>query len=558
MTSKSASSPPCAEQEGVYQSLTHNELCLLEEENTPVEDWHVRNVDKSKNRPRQKRSGKKRKLHKNKKYKQSGEEQSIDTLASSLPEIIELTSGFKDVLNRIPDFWSAVKAYKLKGYDEVINYVEGVTQLTIILTDEGLSGAACVSAIMLYAKTLIKDKSLFSTIRDYVDSLFMTPQGEDSSFISAIRECRTNWTLFKNNKLFRKVSTLLTLLVSLGFCEATSLEFSMCGMKIIEARALEVQLGAFDLTDAVFDTLAFFIEGGYRCYTAGSLKPLLYDDFRVYELEDEFIVLTRMWDLQQNGNLEKVENIQASEFDNRLEKCISELKGLIGSFSGLDKKILTDKYNKLLQIKSDYVLTRLAGGTRRAPWTVELFGNSGQGKTTVGDSLVDALLLSANLPLDKTRRATVSASSKFMDTWKTDHLVAILDDMCNEKSSFVERPPTRWVIDICNNQTFYAPKAEIESKGRVFVEPEIALINTNIKDLDAYTYSNCPYSVQRRAHIVATIKAKPMFQSRIDGVECGLSSELVAKYYETHDKPPIEDLWDIMWKWQLNRPNLVR
>lgn len=285
---------------------------------------------------------------------------------------------------------------------------------------------------------------------------------------------------------------MLTLFVSLGLCEASNLEFSIGSLKIVEARTLEVQMNALDMTDAIFDTLAFFIEGGYRCYEVGSLKPLLFDDFKVYALEEEYIVLCRMWDLQQNGNLINVEGIQASEFDHRLEMAISSYKTMLPSFSGLDKKLITDKYNKLLTIKSNYTLSRIAGGIRRSPWTVELFSESNQGKTSVGEQLVQALLVSADLPTDTNRRATVSASSRFMDTWLTDHLVAILDDMCNEKSNFVERPPTRWVIDICNSQIFYAPKAEIESKGKVFVEPEIVLINTNKKDLDAYTYSNCP------------------------------------------------------------------
>lgn len=449
-------------------------------------------------------------------------------------------------MDKAPDFWSAIKNHKALHYDSIIGYVEGVLQLLVILTDENVSTKTAISAIMLYAKTLIgSNRSLLLAIGEYVESLFVTQQSSDFTFLDALSECRNNWKLFKNNKLFKKFSCLLTLLVSLGLCEATSLEFSIGSMKVIEARTFDIQMSAFDITDAIFDTLAFFIEGGYRCYQSGSLKPLLYDDVRVHAMEDEYIVLSRMWDLQQNGNLLKMEGIQASEFDNRLENCISCFKRMLPSFTGLDHKIISDKYNKLLQIKSDYVLSRLAGGTRRAPWTIELFGDSSQGKTSVGDTLIDGLLMSAGLSTEKIRRAVLNASSKFMDTWRTDTLVAILDDMCNEKSSFVEKPPTRWVIDLCNNQTFYAPKAEIPAKGKVFVEPEIVLVNTNKKDLDAYTYSNCPYSIQRRAHIVATVKAKPMFQTVYAGVECGLSSEKVKEYYETHDKPIVEDLWDI-------------
>lgn len=479
-------------------------------------------------------------------HQQSGEEsEEGTTFASSIPEIIEVTKGFQDMIASAPDFWSAIKSHDVLQYDSIMSYVEGITALvTVVSLSE--STPVCVAALTLYAKTLIKDnKSLTSSIGEYIEQLCVSPQSEDGSFVDALHECRTNWKLFRNNKLCKKISTLLTLMVSLGICDATRFNFTFGGLKIIEARTFEIQMGALDIVDAILDTLSFFIEGGIRCYSIGSLKPLLFDDYKVYELESEFVVLSRMWDLQQNGNLQKVEGIQASEFDNRLERAISSIKQLLPTFSGLDKKILTDKFNKLLQIKSDYVLSRLAGGTRRAPWTIELFGKSNQGKTTVGKEVVDRLLVSANLPLDETRRSTLNASSKFMDTWKTDTLVAVLDDMCNEKSGFVEAPPTRWVIDLCNNQTFYAPKASLENKGRVFVEPEIVLINTNKKDLDAGVYSNCPYSVQRRCHLVATIRAKTRFQAVHGGVACGLSSELVDEFYKTNDKPAVEDLWDI-------------
>jgi hypothetical protein len=475
------------------------------------------------------------------------EKDSFVSSITSMPEMVSITQSFKDVLDKAPDFWTAIRNHDVFKYDEIVGYVEGVLQLVTILTDDNLTTKTAIASIMLYAKSLIgRKKSLMMTVSEYIEAVFITAQGPDEpEFITVLTECRQNWQMFKKNKLFKKFSNLLTLLVSLGFCEATSLEFSIGGLKLVESATLDVQMNAFDVTDAILDTAAFFIEGGYRCYKASSLKPLLYDDYRVHSLEDEFIALSRMWDLQQNGNLYKMEKIQASEFDNRLEKCISSFKKMLPAFSGLDKKIISDKYNKLLQIKSDYVLTRLAGGTRRSPWTVELFGDSSQGKSTVGDYLIDGMLMAADLSTEKVRRAVLNASSKFMDTWKTDTLVAILDDMCNEKSSFVEKPPTRWVIDLCNNQTFYAPKAEIEAKGKVFVEPEIVIINTNKKDLDAYTYSNCPYSIQRRPHIVATVRAKSIFQTVIDGVECGLSSEKVKTYYETHDQPVVEDLWDI-------------
>jgi hypothetical protein len=248
----------------------------------PKEDWHSKRQHHDREHAKDGGSNNKKKLIKRRRPfgKQSGCEDTdtsvVESIASTLPDVITVSKGFMDMVDKAPDFWTAIKNHKALRYDSIIGYVEGILQLCVILTDENVSTKSAISAVMLYAKTLIKsDKSLIMSIGEYVESLFITPQGGDTTFLDALSECRNNWKLFKDNKLFKKFSCLLTLLVSLGLCEATTLEFSIGSMKLVEARTLNVQMNAFDLTDAIFDTLAFFIEGGYRCYQSGSLKPLL-------------------------------------------------------------------------------------------------------------------------------------------------------------------------------------------------------------------------------------------------------------------------------------------
>jgi hypothetical protein len=120
--------------------------------------------------------------------------------------------------------------------------------------------------------------------------------------------------------------------------------------------------------------------------------------------------------------------------------------------------------------------------------------------------------------------------------------------MANEKADFVEKPPTRAIIDICNNQMYYAPKAELDAKGKCFVEPEIVVVTTNVKDLDARAYSNNPYSIQRRMHLVYTVKCKPEFQRFENGVACGVDSSAVREYYTrdgVYTPPTVDDIWTI-------------
>jgi hypothetical protein len=243
----------------------------------------------------------------------------------------------------------------------------------------------------------------------------------------------------------------------------------------------------------------------------------------------------------------KVRGISDHEFDNRLEALGFKLKALLPHLKSFDKKLVSEKYLRLVNMKNDFTTMKLSSGTRKAPYAIELFGESSQGKSTLGEQLLAAMLASASLPTGKEYQASYNPADKYMSTWTTDKLVMTVDDIANEKSDFVERPPTRAIIDLCNNQPYYANMADLGSKGKVFVEPVIVLVTTNVKDLDARAYSNCPYSIQRRMHIVVTVNAKPQFQFKDSrGRPIGIDSAAIAREYETMEREPLfDDIWTL-------------
>jgi len=331
-------------------------------------------------------------------------------------------------------------------------------------------------------------------------------------------------------------------------CDASSLHFDIGGFKLFEEELTKKHLTAFDIADALFSTVTFFAEGAYLCFSTGSLKPLLINDIAAMELDEEYARIVTWWDLVKNGNLQRVAHTSDAEFDRRLEQLSTKLVNLSATLKGFDKKIVGDKLMKCLTMKNDYITLKISSGVRKAPFAIELFGESSQGKTTFGDQLIDALLTSASLPTSKDYRAALNPSDKFMSNWTSDKLVMIIDDIANMTANFVERAPTQAIIDVCNNQMYYAPKAELEAKGKCFVEPEIVLATTNKKNMDAGVYSNCPYSIQRRMQVVATVEAKREFQRIVDNRTCGIDPSKVRKFYTVdgvYTPPVVDDIWEI-------------
>lgn len=439
---------------------------------------------------------------------------------------------------------------KIDYTDELIIQLEGI--IALIFTLQGCRDyVAMSSAIFLYVRKFF-DKSVTSHIMDYISELFeFEPQsGQDDiiqsdSWIDMMNNLRDNWALVKDNKLFSHFSKLLGLIVTLELCKATDLTFTVKDYKVWEPDMKVVHGSAVDIFDAALSTVTFFVENLSLCWKEKSLKPLLINDKAAAELDEEYATIVMWWDLVRNGNLKRVANVSEQEFDRRLETLTTKIRNLIGTLKSFEKKIIQDKFMRLLKIKNDYITMKISSGVRKSPFCIELFGASSQGKTTFGEQIIAALLTSAGLPTGKEYQASYNAADKFMSTWTTDKLVLLIDDMANDKSDFVERPPTRVIIDVANNAPFYANMADLDSKGKVFVEPELCIVTTNVKDLDARVYSNCPYSIQRRMHVVITVSAKPEFQYIVDGKPQGIDPAKVAAFNKNKPDMAFDDIWDL-------------
>lgn len=457
----------------------------------------------------------------------------------------------------VPDLTSTLSVIsnvtRMKIDDKMITELEGIIALCVAL--EGTTSFTSVIGVFgLYLRKFI-DKSITKQTLEYLQEMFITPQEgkedvdtiaqKSNDWVAMMRSLNSNWKSVKNNHFFKHLSKLLGLVVSLEMCKASSLTFDIGKYKFIEPDMSMIHVDAFDLVDAALSSISFFVEVGMLCWTSKSLKPLLLNDISSMALDEEFANIVLCWELVRNGNLMKIRGMSENEFDKRLEDLTTKLRDLQHSLSGFDKRLVVDKFVKLLRIKNDYITLKISSGVRKAPYVIELNGESSQGKTTAGEQFVKGMLQSAGLPTGKEYQASYNAADKFMSNWSTNKLVMTIDDMANDKSQFVERPPTRVIIDVCNNQPFYANMADLDSKGKIFVEPALVVVTTNVKDLDSRVYSNCPYSIQRRMNVIITVKAKKEFQfCDEEGNPCGIdSSKVAASYAHLPEKPLFDDIW---------------
>jgi len=451
------------------------------------------------------------------------------------------------IKNRLSAIDTALQRYNLSREFERWGFFVQALKET-----KNFNGALAIFGLMFHTysnKSL--SQALFAQFEEQIGE-----SENDPSWIEMMRGLTDNWKLITTNKAFEHLSTLISACVVMGFCEKEKTEFDLKGFKIILSDMKIIHAKAPDFITACVDSFMFFVETGYACYKSGSLRPLLYGGNEAQLLDEQYANIIIQWELVRNGNLMKVQGVDESEFDANLEKLTTKIKNMrepkIVTF---EQRILAQKLQKLLEIKNDYVLHKVASGVREAPFVMEFFGKSSQGKTTCAEQIVTALCRSAGLPTGDEFRCSNNPGDKYMSTWATNKHTMIIDDMANCKADFVERAPTQLLIDVCNNNPMYANMADLASKGRVFVEPKLVVVTTNKKDLDAGTYSNCPYSIQRRANYVITVKAKDSVQLKDkDGRPKGIDPEKASNYPQIGG---FDDIWRLTVEQAVEPPKLM-
>lgn len=376
-----------------------------------------------------------------------------------------------------------------------------------------VTGFCCV--LTLYVKTH-NHESLTGRITEIGKSLFADYLPQDSSqrpeWLTQMKSGLHDWKLLVNCPSFKKISRVLTLLVTLGCIESQS--FKLGEFEVFAVKAQEKQANAVDLIDAIIETVVYFAEGAYMCFVTGSLKPLLFSSSEVVEIEEKYISLMESWEYARNGNLEKYTNTTEAEFDKDLEDMVTKLNDLYKTMpNGVEKKIIQQKWESLSRIRAEWTAVRVSGGLRAAPFAVKVYGDSGVGKSTFADLVMSTIQKASGVPCTSDYVATLNEADKYDSNYRSYITGIKIDDYGNAKSQFWDQSPSEQIIKIVNNIREYAVMADIANKGKITIEPKALVVTTNVEQMHAGITSNNAMSVLRRMHHHIELNVRSEFKT---------------------------------------------
>lgn len=245
---------------------------------------------------------------------------------------------------------------------------------------QSVNVSQAMSILCLYVKTEYQG-SIAEAAYGFLKNLLVVPEpqsGETTArpkWLDLLRSVSSNWALVVKNEGFQRISHILSLCLTLGLCDASSMEFSINGLHLFSAAVAVKHATAFDLMDAIMSTVAYFVEGGYACFVRKSLKPLLYGSIDLEAFEEAYSQCYRCNDCAKSGNLLKVENLTDNDYLSLLSSTIEKCKMLIQTTRGtVEKNIFRRKMDTLRLWESAFMQARVQGGLRIMPYSIGIYG----------------------------------------------------------------------------------------------------------------------------------------------------------------------------------------
>jgi len=417
--------------------------------------------------------------------------------------------------------------------------LEGLIALFFALT-RAVDPVQAIAIITLYLQRFYS-KSVVELVIDVITDQTIENQAvEKPNWLTLLKQASTNWQLVIANEGFSHMSNVLSIMLGLGLCDSSNIDFTVHGMKLFNVQAQRKQVSAISLVDAIFTTVNYFVEGGYECYRQGSFKPLLYGDLDMQDLEKQMALCEQYTEFAKTGDLEKRANITNNDFDSMLRNVIDKIEIMVKTTNNpMALKMLRDKLDRMRKHQTYFMQTRVQGGLREAPWAAGVYGSTGVGKSSIANILMICVLMHNGYNASDDVLITLNDGDKFMSNYRSNTNGIFIDDEGNTKIEFVDKAPSARKIELVNNVRAYATMAEAELKGKVSLEPKVVLSTKNPKDGGCTATSNEPASIVRREQVLVTAKVRERFSTnKMLDVE-------KARLFYNGVIPLIPDLWEL-------------
>jgi len=403
--------------------------------------------------------------------------------------------------------------YITKLVDDVVTFVTMSTQKI-----EGLGVVETIlQAFRIFIKCRFHEstwKTLSSRFYSYIRKILgdFVVQGADYFFEGA-RGYLNSYKNICNSEIAIKLYRCCMYIMSLSLFDKLGISFDAFGYSKLEQVALKKKYYKKpDFLYVLADTILFLAERGYQIYLTGDINCIFHSGGTYKKVFDTCRELQRKSHLLHNP---EEYGFTESEFRSDLDDIIEKLQNIVKHSMRLEKSdrdTIKFTLNDMLMMRDDLNTKSAARRNRKAPFAVQIFGDSGIGKTTLTNIICTYFAKHENLPLGDEFRYTVNPAAKYWDGFVSSCHTIILDDVANEAPEMNDPKSLNQIIQIINNASYCPDQASLENKGKTPLRAKLVVGTTNVKNLNAYHYFSCPSAVQRRFPFIITPTVRPEYK----------------------------------------------
>jgi len=384
-----------------------------------------------------------------------------------------------------------------------------------------LLNARDLSDVQLAIMIFVKFHTGMSFVKQYgyVFKKFIEMLGFDvqsGTPFDGLKDIFVRYNELKNTKLFEKFFKIITYVLSFtvfkDFAQSRDWDWLSC----MHYRARSACSSSSDLLMTILESLVYILRQGFIAIKTGSWDPLI----RSSEYEEWFTMAERLKTDSVFLNNPDEFNIDIFSYLSDLRHCIEQGTNIhkhLLAIKAYEAKLVVSILSNLKLIESEFLTKRASMKTRKAPFSLLIFGGSSVAKSTFTQLTYMYYAKLYGLNSADEYKYTRNFADEYWVNFSTMQWCIHLDDVAFIKPSASQGidPSLMEIIGVVNNVAYVPVQADLADKGRTPVRSRLVLATTNVPDLNTHSYFSCPLAVQRRFPYVVKIEPKPEYSANI-------------------------------------------
>ena len=266
-----------------------------------------------------------------------------------------------------------------------------------------------------------------------------------------------------------------------------------------------------------------------------------YSDERVKQFSVLFFDIVEMRALNVNSRIEDYANYIA--ICDKIDEAIPIGEEILLTLPDKRSKEYARIRHNIITLKTfkkDYETKSEILKDRMAPFAVLLAGPSSVSKTMFMNIIFKYVSELLQLPHGDEYKYTRNGKTDFWSEFETSMWSIVLDDVAWQRPGSMPGgdPTVNEFLQICNNAVYVPDQAELERKGKIYVDAKLVMATTNNIEINTKAFFNCPLAPMRRFNLIISLEVKEEYRMP--------NSMMLDK--DKANRLPLMDCWNIQLK----------